>query len=157
MYDLSKESLKNKVHKAVEALAHKELLGKARNHSKVRDDIYPNLKGMEYMKDPRFTPDVVNLLFKFRTRMFNVRNNFRNNYKNCCTLCPLCKEEEDSQEHLFCCRALNPHLLTSTHEDIYSNNADLLLNVGLELKKLVERREKMIHDAELPSDPPDQQ
>ena len=88
----SKYVLKEKIKKAVNKVAHEYLLEIGRTHSKVRTNLYPNIDGMKYMKDPRFTPDIVNLLFKFRTRMFNVKNNFRNNYRQTDILCPLCKK-----------------------------------------------------------------
>ena len=124
------------------ALLHLKELG--RNHSKVREWDYSDLKGMEYFYDPRFSTDLSNLLFMFRTRMFNVRNNFRNNYLAQDTMCPVCHESEDSQEHLFDCVPIT--LMVDQHEckyeDIFSKNINTLLKVSKVLKQIVDAREK---------------
>ena len=140
----SKHVLKEKIKKAVNKVAHEYLLEIGRTHSKVRTNLYPNIDGMKYMKDPRFTPDIVNLLFKFRTRMFNVRNNFRNNYRQTDILCPLCKKEEDSQEHLFKCETIALSLdnvtINVVYEDIFSDDTDKLLSAALHIKQLTQIR-----------------
>ena len=87
----------------MEERAYQFLLEKARKHSKIREDVYVNCKGFDHYNDTRFTPDMISLLFKFRTRTYLVKINFRNNYKNTDTLCPLCEENEDSQKHIFEC------------------------------------------------------
>ena len=140
----SKYVLKEKIKKAVNKVAHEYLLEIGRTHSKVRTNLYPNIDGMKYMKDPRFTPDIVNLLFKFRTRMFNVKNNFRNNYRQTDILCPLCKKEEDSQEHLFKCETIALSLdnvtINVVYEDIFSDDTDKLLSAASHLKQLTQIR-----------------
>ena len=106
------------------------------------------------MHDARFTPDLVNLLFKFRTRMFHVRNNFRNKYKQTNTLCPLCQVNEDSQSHLFECTAIQKQLQKNTsilYDDIFSSDNETLLKVGKELKKIVAVRQEL-EDVIVPED-----
>ena len=142
----SKEKLRTKLKEKIKEAALAHLLDAARSHSKVRDEIYTDMEGMKYMNDPRFTPEIVNLLFKFRTRMFNVRNNFRNKYRNSDTLCPLCKLEEDSQEHLFQCTKLSHDDHNTQHNDIYSNDTNKLLQVGSTLSKLCSEREEICED-----------
>ena len=135
-----REKLKNETDKA--ALHHLKELG--RNHSKVREWIYSDLNGMGYFFDPRFSTDLSNLLFTFRTRMFNVRNNFRNNYVAHDTICPVCHKCEDSQEHLFDCEPVT--LMVDEHEckydDIFSDDINKLLKVSKVLKQIVKAREK---------------
>ena len=41
----------------------------------------------------------VRVLFKVRTRMISVRNNFKNKYED--LMCPRCKKEIDDEKHLF--------------------------------------------------------
>ena len=135
-----REKLKNETDKA--ALHHLKELG--RNHSKVREWIYSDLNGMGYFFDPRFSTDLSNLLFTFRTRMFNVRNNFRNNYVAHDTICPVCHKCEDSQEHLFDCEPVT--LMVDEHgckyDDIFSDDINKLLKVSKVLKQIVKAREK---------------
>ena len=139
----SKETLKVKLKKEAKESAFQYLKELGRNHSKVRDTAYIDLDGMSYFSNNRFTPDLANLLFKFRTRMFNVRNNFRNNYKQQSTLCPVCEDGEDSQEHLFDCKPIQE--IVDTHdceyEDIFSTDVDTLFKVATKLKLVVKVRE----------------
>ena len=98
----------------------------------------------KYLDDKRFTPDLANLLFKFRTRMFNVRNNFRNQYRTN-LICPLCREREDSQEHLLECRVIVRKLNGKQYcyKDIFSENLESLFGIAKGLKKVVKIREEM--------------
>ena len=139
----SKEGLKGKVDNEIAKAALHHLKELGRNHSKVREWLYVDLKGMPYFEDNRFSPDLANLLFTFRTRMFKVRNNFRNNYLEKGTMCPMCQKTEDSQEHLFNCEPLR--LIVGEHdciyEDIFSNCVDTLFKVTTVLKQIVAARE----------------
>ena len=132
-----KELLKNQTHDA----AYMFLMDAASKHSKVNNEAYENLEGMVYFEDTRFTPDLSNLLFKFRTRMFNVRNNFRNQYRTN-LLCPLCNENEDSQEHLLECKIITEELgsVQCQYEDIFSKDPECLLKIAEVLKKAIKVR-----------------
>ena len=144
--DMLREKLKKEIDKA--ALNYLKELG--RNHSKVREWMYGDFKGMGYFYDARFSTELSNLLFTFRTRMFNVRNNFRNNYRVQGTICPVCHEYEDSQEHLFDCEPIK--LTIDGHdckyEDIFSNNIDTLFKVSNVLKQIVKIREEFEDEQE---------
>ena len=139
----SKSSLRELVKRKVEEVALTYLLQIAAKHSKTNDEVYSDMSGTKYFHDARFTINMCKLLFQFRTRMFAVRNNFRNKYT--CTLCPLCAFQEDSQQHLFTCPVIRNYRLTpSNYEDIFSNDTDKLFNIVNELTKLVEIRERLL-------------
>ena len=128
----SKEKLKAEVVKNMNERAYQFLMEKARKHSKIREDVYDNCDGFDHYKDSRFTPDMISLLFKFRTRTFLVKINFRNNYKNTNTLCPLCAMEEDSQKHIFECHVIRKSYnkeITCNLEDVFTNDKEKLLIV----------------------------
>ena len=74
--------------------------------------------------------------------MFNVRNNFRNHYKTN-LLCPLCSEEEDSQEHLLKCKIIVEELNWNEYryQDVFSEDPDVLLNIAKVLKRAIKIRE----------------
>ena len=76
----SMENLKQLINKKILSVAYNYLHKLATSHSKVRHEMYKNLDGMSYLFDKRFTSEQSKLLFRFRTRMADVRNNFRNNY-----------------------------------------------------------------------------
>ena len=140
---LSKLSFKKIVNKKICHIAFEYLHALATSHSKVTQELYEDLTGMQYLTDPRFTAEQAQMLFKFRTRMFDVRTNFRNNHA--CTSCPLCGVEEDTQEHLFNCIMIKKeHTAEINYSDIFYNDCDILLNVVSELHHIVSIREKLM-------------
>ena len=114
----------------------------------VNDAIYTNCEGCDHYKDPRFTPDIINLLFRFRTRTYLVKNNFRNNYKNNNILCPLCHQQNDDQHHLLNCIKIKEVYgkdFDFNMEDIFSLDMDKLYNVGNTLKKVNQIRNELLN------------
>ena len=132
--DIIKENIK------IEALRYLKL--KASSHSKIRGELYNSLEGKEYFFNHRLTSDKAKLLFQFRTRMFGVRNNFRNMYS--CILCPLCGKEDDTQQHLVNCEVIQCYEpITFDYEDIFSDDSETLVTVANKLARLVELREEI--------------
>ena len=143
----SKATLKTHLSKKVDEYAFRELMKKARSHSKVHDEMYTDCNGAAHYNNPRFTPDLTNLLFRFRTRTYMVKNNFRNNYVNTNILCPLCNKHEDNQGHLLTCEKIiekNSEEVDCKIEDIFSKNQDTLHKVACLLKKLDKIRTDLI-------------
>ena len=68
------------------------------------------------------------LIFKLKTRMVDVKTNFRMFYSD--LLCLICKKEEENQEHLFLCEKVIescPELFDDTsiiYEDIFSDKEE---------------------------------
>ena len=142
---LGTTQLKDLLAMNVEQKAFEYLMEKADSHSKVKSSCYTSCSGTTQYKDARFSPDLVELLFKFRTRTYLVKNNFRNNYRNTDLLCPICGEEEDSQEHMFSCKLMREkYEACHKFEDVYSNDADTLLGVAKDLKNIVETRRTLL-------------
>ena len=138
----SKARVRETLNENVQKEAFDYLIKKAKTHSKVNDEVYEDLNGSQYLFDNRFTSQKAKLLFMFRTRMFGVRNNFRNKYS--CTLCPLCGMVEDSQEHLFHCKIVQNYFVPSTsYNNIFSNDVSCLLKVANELEEIVRIREEL--------------
>ena len=124
-----------------EALNH--LKRKATAHSKIQEELYNDLHGKDYFFDRRITDSKAKLLFQFRTRMYGVRNNFRNMYSS--ILCPLCGKAEDSQEHLFECDIFqNYETISIGYEDLFSDDIEKLIKVTSQLEKLVKVREVIL-------------
>ena len=144
----SKNKLKETLKKQMKRKAFEYLINKAKKHSKVKAELYNNCDGCSHYSDARFTTHETNILFKFRTRTFLVKNNFRNNYTNTNTLCPLCHNEEDTQQHLFSCTAILHKYgkqCMNKYEDIFSDNNDTLLQTAKELYELVAIRNLLLH------------
>jgi hypothetical protein len=145
----SKEKFRETVEKKMKEKAFSQLIGIARTHSKTNQEMYTDCEGAAHYKDPRFTPDLANLLFKFRTRTFLVKNNFRNNYRNTNILCPICELQDDTQEHLLeCFRIIEVYQreVNVKIDDIFSGDVDTLFNVAKVLKDLVEIRNSLLQN-----------
>ena len=107
--------------KKLEKYGFEYLIAKAKKHSKVKESMYSDGNGAPYLKDPRFTPDLVSILFRIRTRTYLVKNNFRNNYRNTNIHCPLCNNSDDNQQHLFECPIINEEVeIDCKIDDCYS-------------------------------------
>ena len=143
----SSPMLKNMITKKIHKLAFDFLISKAKQHSKVNETSYKDCEGCAHYKDPRFTPDITNLLFKFRTRTYLVKNNFRNNYKNTDILCPLCHQENDDQIHLLSCikiKQIYSQEVDITMNDIFSDDINKLYATAKTLKEIDSIRTDLI-------------
>ena len=151
LVDKTKKQLSDLVSRKLKRKAFEYLMEKASNHSKVRESCYKDCEGTVQYKDPRFTPNLINILFRFRTRTYMVKNNFRNNYTNTNTSCPLCKNENDDQQHIFDCNIIQQQYnepIKHSIDDIYSSDADTLLSVSEEILKLTQIRERILDPEE---------
>ena len=97
--------------KIVKSAAMKETIKYLSNlkikHSKLDDISFSELKPQKYLFDSRLNLHEMKLLFELRTRMFNCKENFKNNYKNESFLhCQLCLVALDNQSHLLNCFVL---------------------------------------------------
>ena len=104
------------------------------------------------MKHRDFSNNDKELLFKLRTRMINVKSNFRNQYEN--VLCQLCDNgAEESQSHLLECPTLLdncPMLFNDTqteYDDIFECPSKQLQVVRL-FQSVLDIREKMLNQEE---------
>ena len=70
-------------------------------HSKMSKLSYDNLNLQTYFKTPIISTKEAKSLFKFRTRMANVKENFKTMYSQDDINCPECLNVSDSQEHLL--------------------------------------------------------
>ena len=99
-----KELVKERCHET----AFQHLLALKESHSKLSGITYDDLKMQPYLQDGTFHSGDARVLFRFRTRMIRVGNNYRSMYLDHSggVLCPLCKNKEDTQEHLLECSKL---------------------------------------------------
>ena len=86
-----KKQVKNKVWEA----AFQYLLDKASSHSKMENLNYEKYEMQSYLKNEKVTKIEAQTYFKFRTRMEDFANNFRNGFTD--IDCGLCLWKESSQ------------------------------------------------------------
>ena len=86
-------------------------------------------------------------VFSLRSRMLDVKCNYKNNYSNLC--CPICKNEIDDQEHLLSCEGLRnlfPVNKLPNYDDLYGNNHEEVLGIARILKQQYETRKSVLKD-----------
>ena len=95
-------------------------------HSKVKELLHEKHEIQKYLVDPNIMSDDKNLIFKLRTRMVDVKKNFKSQYLD--TKCNFC-EEEESQDHLLDCNVIIENCkelyedLTVEYEDLFKSSS----------------------------------
>ena len=117
-------------------------------HSKLDNINFSDLECQSYFYDERLSPKEVQLLFSLRTRMFDCKANFKNQYQND-LWCKLCDIFVDCQSHLMQCPILKGCIpeLRSNQEIKYE---DIFLGIEFQVKaikliaKVIECRELLL-------------
>ena len=149
---MSKQKFKKKLKKKITIAAFNYLMEIKGSHSKMSEVDYNELQIQSYLKsDSYLTNDQKQILLKLRTRMYSVRENFKNQYES--KLCQLCKTEKDDQPHLFMCQKLilNCKFLAENtkveYEDIFGSKSQQV-NAAKLLEKILETREMLLNKSE---------
>ena len=81
-------------------------------------------------------------IFKARTRMLDVKNNYRNKHAN--NLCRACKEEIESQEHILeKCKKIHDNNQNKVNtNDIFENNIESLKRTAEKVRINIDRLTK---------------
>ena len=141
---LYKKNLKQKIRKN----AFLELINLKERHSKMKNVNYKTLSLQPYLSDSRFSLKQKQLLFKLRTRMLDVKGNFKSMFQGNIQ-CDLCNEDvSQSQDHLLDCQKLIDNCselynnVVVEHDDIFGK-VDKQLSVVRLYQKVLEVREKL--------------
>ena len=139
-----KEMLKQKIKKK----AYDYLMSLTDKHTKTRKELYSNkLEISQYFIDNRFNAELSQITFMFRTRMFKVKNNFRNKYANVDIKCIFCENEDETQDHIYKCsniiNIMGP--LNCNHEDLFSKDVNTVYKAALKTKEIIELRELLLN------------
>ena len=113
---------------------------------------FEQLKPQKYFFQEDFNINEIQLLFKLRTRMIDVKKNFSSIYQN--LNCEICDENEiESQSHLIQCQKLLSMLPDgeiindAKYEDIFEN-PQKQLKITRYIDKILKIREKLIGNSE---------
>ena len=121
---------KTKVKSACKIYTFKRLLAIKSRHSKGDNLDYTKLEINEYFRSKTITVAQALLLFKIRSRMLDVKMNFRDKYRNDDTLlqCDLCSNGDlDDQSHVIQCSALVKNQNTQfDYNTLFSENLVIL-------------------------------
>ena len=142
---MKKDTFKSYVDKKIDLAAFEYLQKLAKKHSKSEFSwTQSKLEKQGYLSDPRFSKQDVQLLFALRTRMIDVRSNFRNLHSNnldCQTCNQTCIEDEN---HLLNCESLkNEESVENNFSQVYGS-VDEQLNVVKNFKQILRKRETLL-------------
>ena len=103
---MKKSKLKETLNKVIKENALRELTKKKESHSKVKDVKHTTLEMQRYLKasDVKINQEEVQTIFKLRSRMTDVKINFRGKYDS--FECEACNEEDEDQKHIIECREI---------------------------------------------------
>ena len=76
-------------------------------HDKVKHIDHSKVEMQDYLSPNCLTNEESKFIFLLRSRMLDVKCNFRGRYQHSNTLCPVCMTAEDSQAHILACRELD--------------------------------------------------
>ena len=117
---MEKSKFKKLVYTQLREVPREYLLSQKRKHTKL--DFLKNTYRLDpYLASNSITTEEKQTLFKLRTRMVEVKTNFKSHYGQDLT-CKFCSED-DTQSHLLSCKELVANLDTSevTYSDIYKD------------------------------------
>ena len=117
-----------------------------RDKSKVRhlldhkEEAWSPGKPAQYMM--RMTRNQASTIFKAKTRMLDIKNNFRNKYAN--STCRACKVTNETQEHVLNeCQILHPNETTKvSNQELAMEDPEVLINVSKKIEKLMTKLEE---------------
>ena len=142
MSDISKtkkSKFRKLVNTQIRCLANEYLLNLKRKHSKL-DQVSDTYSLEKYLKSSNISTEEKQTLFRFRTRMADVKCNFKNQYGRNLT-CYFCSNE-DTQTHILSCKELTSDINTSgvQYEHIFSNLITEQEKVAKTLNKIMKTR-----------------
>ena len=138
----SKFQFKERIKKSLRAHMFSKLKVEQNEHSKISHICYSSFKMQEYLGTHRMNNHEVSLLFSLRSRTAKIfRANFPFNIER---MCPDCKKEEDTQEHMLKCEVMYPRSIRNnsiSYNDIFSEDVSRQAAVIQLYANLIERRE----------------
>ena len=123
-------------------------------HKKGKQVKYRKLEIQRYLISDKITVKEAKLLFKIRTEMIDVRENYKNKYvkkqndaksNEKALLCQLCKNHADSAENVFKCSALNDRDEDKNiFKNLFSDNMDGVSSTIKEFSSLWRKRQQLL-------------
>ena len=147
--DIKKSKLKRILKKAVDEKAFEKLTDLKNGHSKVMNLKYSKLKMRNYLKANRFRISLEECqeIFKIRSRVTDVKINFRGKYEN--LECDICKKQEESQKHILECSEIMKEdgFKKVEYEQIFEEDTKLQLEVVKTFIMNMKTKEKMLKES----------
>ena len=127
---MKKEHFKKLVKEKIKDVTLKYLLEGNHEKIKLKNLKYYQLELQPYLKCQEISTRRKKILFKFRSKMINVGHNFGNR-----VCCPLCKTEDDTQEHMMKClviklKSQEVFHMTEKFEDVFGSDFKILIRLS---------------------------
>ena len=135
----SKNSFKNLVKIKAKEYCFFKLMTMKIKHTKMDNLFYSELRMQPYLKSNLFTAEQAKMIYSFRTRMSNFKENYRGSQGH--SPCPLCLVHLDSQAAAFQCPKLKQEIEVKGNLDkIFSEK--IPLDLVITLAKILEFRQE---------------
>ena len=142
----TKNQTKGKTRTKIENAQLKSLIATGKDKSKIqhlldgKQEEWKPGKRTEYMN--KLTRKQASTIFKARTRMLNVKNNYRNNYQN--TECRMCKNATETQKHIQeeCPQIHWENTLKTTESEIFNTDLQTLREASKKITSIMEQMDK---------------
>ena len=143
---MKKPTWKKIVKTAIKHLAFEYLKKEAKDKSKMKNLNYSEFDMQSYLKSQEISKSNKMLLFKLRTRMIDIEDNFGKK-----TLCAMCKLQPSCQSHLFECIFIKlkcPEIVNSDCEyaDIFKNNINKMNILSKIAENIIRQREIILEN-----------
>ena len=123
--------------------AFEELLETKESYSKGDILQYGELNMRAYLKSKKLNATQGKVLFQIRTRMLQVKNNFKNG--ETVTLCPCCYLHIDDQEHMMTsCLKMENKITKKEYECIFGIDEDPMINVIKSIENIIMERKELL-------------
>ena len=122
----SKLAFKNLVRSKAKEVALEALNEIKKKHSKMDNLFYVDHEMQDYLKDRRLKTSMAKAVFKFKTRMANFSENFKEGGQT--KPCPMCKEPNalDTQRHSLMCKVIVTNIeIECSYEEIFYSKVEV--------------------------------
>ena len=121
----------------------------SKNHTKVLHITHSVLDMQDYLKPNSASIEESKFTFSIRSRMLDIRTNYRGQYMDSDTLCPVCAMEEDTQQHLLVCDMLcDPDSLVinvPSYDELFGDVLDKKLIISRILMQHYKKRKQLLN------------
>ena len=142
---MKKLKLKSLLDEKIKMKVFEELNSQKDNHSKVSQLIHDSFEMQKYLKpnNMKITKEEAQEIFKLRSRMSDVKSNYKGKYES--LKCEMCDENEDeTQKHILICKRLNiSNEEIPNYEDIFDGNANKKIAITRKFIQNIKLREKL--------------
>ena len=142
---MKKLELKSILDKKIKEKVFEDLNKQKENHSKVCHIKHTVFEMQKYLKpcNIKITKEEAQEIFKLRSRMSDVKSNYKGKYES--LKCEMCDENEDeTQKHILICKRLNiSNEEIPNYEDIFDGNANKKIAITRKFIQNIKLREKL--------------